>query len=577
MAYDSGTVRAVAHQCSLLLTGARTEKIKQPAQDVIEISFRAEGGTRRLIISASSNVPAVYISERARENSDSAPNFCMLLRKYLASSKLVCVYQLGFERAIRFVFSSRDEMGYEREISLICEVMGKYSNVIITDSNEKILGVLKPIDFSDSDVRQLLIGLKYTLPPTSGKRDPFGVSKEEFICGYDGNIGYVKYLMSRFLGISKLIANEIVYRAKEESIERLFEEFSFYLSSIEKNEYSCAVLRAEGTGDFDYSVYPITQFADKATARPYDSVSAMIEDYYHAKENANFIKQRAFDMLRAVNNSISKIERKNLIQQGELEECEKMDECKHMGDLIISNVYAIKSKAKFVDVIDYSEEEMPTVRIPLDDKLSGAANAQRYYKKYNKYKKAKQILTEQLEKNARELEYLESVKDFIMRSTTQNELDEIRAELQSAGYLGKTKERTVKKNKKQPMLKFITDSGLTVLCGRNNIENEQITHKIAARSDWWFHVKGAPGSHVVMLCEHEPTDKDFEQAASVAALNSSVCDKNKSGKQRAEVDYTQVKNLKKTPNSFPGFVTYTVYYSMVSVFEAEEIEALGRQ
>ncbi|MBR7097813.1 MAG: NFACT family protein, partial [Clostridia bacterium] len=304
-------------------------------------------------------------------------------------------------------------------------------------------------------------------------------------------------------------------------------------------------------------------------------VSEVIETYFVSRDNTDRVHQRAADLFKLLQNQQNRLEKKIALQENELAETEKKDTFQKYGELITANIYRLSRGMKVAKVEDYYSENYETIEIPLDVRLSPPQNAQAYYKKYAKLRNAEVELEKQIIAAEEELTYILSVLDTLSRASGQTELDEIRAELQTAGYGSRMKKNAPKSGQKKSLTKpieYTTSGGFPLLCGRNNLQNDELSMKTAARSDWWFHVKNAPGSHVVMLCNGvEPSERDFTEAAMVAAYNSSL-----SEAKHITVDYTQVRNLKKPAGAKPGYVIYHTNYSAYVTPDREVVEGLKK-
>ena len=585
MAFDAGMVAAVADECSRILAGARVEKIMQPSAD--EIIFLLHTGNTgsaersrdvRLLVSASAARPRVHITSSVAENPAVPPNFCMLLRKYLLGSRLVSAEQCGFERVIRFTFEACDPLGYTENMSLYAEIMGKYSNAVLCDGNGKILGACKPVDFTTSSKRQVLPGMNYELPPSQGKLDPLtvdgsafdgifssGISDESDPGASPADRGWDRMICDRFEGIAKVTAQEIVFRAGG-SKRKLREEFLRFTDLIRQRDFRPTLLlrTAEGSGGkeqaFDYSFLPIGQYGSSVRVEFRPSFGELLDEFYTSKDIADRMRQRASDIFRLLSNAETRLKKKCAAQRADLAECEKKDELRASGDLITANIYRIKKGDREAELTDYYSEDLHTVKITLDPRLTPSQNAQRYYKKYAKAKSAEVALREQLEISEGELSYIETVFDSLTRAEKESDLEDIRAELYESGFASRMKNYDRRKNlpKSKPD-EYRTDGGCTVFSGRNNTQNDRLTFRLCEKGDWWFHVHGAPGSHVVMLTPdsgEEPSALDFTQAAIIAATNSSLAES-----RTVTVDYTNVKNIKKPPGAKPGYVIYHTNWS----------------
>lgn len=568
MAFDAGMTAAVAAELREKVLGGKIEKVYQPQRDEITLSLRGAEQNRRLLLSASGSCPRVGLSAAVRENPQSAPMFCMLLRKHLSGAVISGVVQPGFERVLRIDFETRDELGFACSRSLICEVMGKWSNIIFTDGEDKILGVLRPVDFSVSHKRQVLVGMKYELPPAQqDKCNPLSETQEGFMqrLAAAGDEPCDKFLLRTYQGISPLTAREISFLASLSadkpadacSPRLLWDAFNGVMERI-RNEKFEPVLIAETDGTpVEYSFFPVKQYGLRAKCTPMPDFGALLDAYFEQKDRVARLRQRANDIFKLLLAAQNRLSRKLTVLHKELSDCDQMDAWRRAGDLITGNIYQLQRGMTSAELTDWEDEKQKTVRVALDSRLTPSQNAQKYYKKYNKAKTAQRVLTEQIESAQTELAYLDTVFDALTRAQTESDLAEIREELYESGYASRMKNQPKSKKKQYRPMEFVTDEGFRVLCGKNNLQNEYITHQLAQRHDWWFHVKNAPGSHVILCCEgKEPGEKSFTQAAMIAAYYA------KRGEAKhIAVDYTQVYQLKKVPGARPGMVIYHSNYS----------------
>lgn len=564
MAYDAGMMSFVIREIGDAVIGGRIEKIYQPGRDEVVFAVRNNGKTERLLINAGSAMPHMNLTYEKAENPAVPPMFCMMLRKHLAGGKITAVTQLGFERAARFTVQSRDEMGFAAEKHIIVEIMSTFSNLIVTNENDKIISLLRPIDFSASYKRQLLPGMTYEPPPPQSKADPMTVTEDSFInaAAAAGDKICDKFIMSSFSGISPLVAREIAYLAAGDSSAcvsgneaKLWESFNRVFGSIKSGEGTPTLVSDPDGSPFEYSFIPLSQYTGQKKTSTYSTFGELIDSYFFEKSRAEKVRQRASDLLRIVSNAETRLMKKIALQRDELADCSEGERYKLWGDLIIANIYVLHRGDESAHLVNYYTGE--TMEIPLDKRLNPAANAQKYYKKYNKSKSAAIHLNEQIEKAEAELEYIHTVADALSRAESEKILAEIRDELYHSGYASKMKNYTERKKSVPAIAKYKTDGGFTLLCGRNNTANDHLTFKLAEKGDWWFHVKNMPGSHVVMVTEgREPAEEDFSQAAAVAAVNSKA-----SGGAGVDVDYTLVRHVKKPAGSKPGYVIYHTNWS----------------
>ena len=584
MAFDAGMLTCSLSEIRRSAEGARIEKVYQPERDEIVLQMRSFEGGRRLMINAGSGNPRIGFTETQKENPQNPPMFCMLLRKYLQGAKLTEISQASFDRVAFLGFDTRDEMGFDCRRYLIVELMGKYSNLIFADGEKKIITALRTTDFSLDSLRQLLPGMKYTLPPMQDKENPLTLTRERFDTRYETwpqDRGCDKFIVSSFMGISPVVAREITFRATGHTdtplrycfAEDVWREFSDVAQRIREERFEPCLV-TDGERGVEYSFLPLTQYGD-LECRSFPEASKLFDAYFDARDRAQRVHQRAADILRLLNNAEARIRRKLELQRGELKDCEQGAEYKKYGDLITANIYRLARgdrEAIFDDYEDMREDgSFGQIRVELDSRLTPAANAQRYYKKYNKAKTAKVELTKQIAIGEEELSYLASVQESLGRAESPSDLLEIRDELYRSGYASRMKSYTAHKNHKPVILQFVTPDGMRVLCGKNNVQNEYITHRLAEKQDYWFHAKQVPGSHVLLVTEgREPTDLDFTTAAEIAAYYS------KAEGDNVAVDYVLAKHVKKPAGSKPGFVIYHTNWTAYVTPNGEKIAALRK-
>ena len=589
MAFDAGMVAASAAELRHTLTGGRIDKIYQPEKDEIVLVIRCGGGDyARLSVSAGSGNPHIGITAQQKENPMTAPQFCMLLRKHLSGAHILEVTQPGFERVIVLRMEARDEMGFSVERRLICEIMGKYSNIIFTDGDLRIIGAVRVVDFSTSQKRQVLPGMKYELPPSQDKKNPLDEDRDGFLAAFAAAVPEQraeKFIMETYQGISPLIARETVFSLcarTDASVgelpgDGLWKAFSAVLSCIREERFTPVLITDEDGKPAEYSFMPIAQYGTEMHTETAASFGALIDRYFAARDHADRIKQRAADIFRLLANAETRLTRKIAQQKKELLACAEKDSYKKQGDLITANIWQLRRGMTEAELVDYETENLETVRVALDTRLTPSQNAQRYYKRYNKAKNAESALAEQIALAEEEFSYLKTVFDSLTHAETEGDLDEIRDELYHAGYASRMKAYTERKNRPVKPMEFRTSGGYRVLCGKNNHQNEYITHKLASKNDIWFHAKNTPGSHAVMFCADTLNadgidaipERDFTEAAVIAAYYSTAGDA-----KHVPVDYTFVRNLKKPPNAKPGMVIYHTNWSAYVTPDEKTVSAL---
>ncbi len=577
MAFDAGMLSAVVQESNMILGeansrgGSKVEKVYMPERDEIDLVLRTYNESFRFVLSASPNTARVLISDTQKENPATPPSLCMLLRKKLMGARLVKISQMGFERVCCLEFDTKDEMGYAAKRFLVAEIMGKHSNIILCDADFKILGAIRTVDATSSLTRRIIPGIKYEMPPLQDKLDPTQVSETEFaskLSSYEPSAICDKAIVASFSGIAPIIAREICYRATGEvsstiantRINRLWEEFAKYFDALKKGEFAPTLLFEEGKDSaFEYSVYPILQYGEKIKLKKTESVSSLIDEFFSLRDKSDRHRQRSQDILKLLTNAENRLTKKIEAQKNELVDADDMEQCRLYGDLISQEMYRVKKGDRFVEALDYSKEPYETVKIELDEKLTPSQNAQRYYKKYNRKKKAKEELVKQIEASEKELSYIATVFDALTRAESEKDLAEIREELSIWGYMRREAKKLRTADKKQNLkpMTFTSPSGYEVLVGKNNLQNDYITTKLSQRGDWWFHTKNYPGSHVLMCVgkDEDPPAEDFTFACELAAEHSSAEGDN------IAVDYTQIRYIKKPSGSKPGFVTYTTYWT----------------
>ncbi|MBR5236566.1 MAG: NFACT family protein [Clostridia bacterium] len=569
MAFDGLVVQALARELNEKLAGARLDKIYQPEPDELLLAFHGPAGVFKVTLSANASIPRIALAEETKENPMVAPMFCMLLRKHLTSAHLLAVRQPALERLLAFDLETRNELGDRVCKSLVIEIMGRHSNIILVDENNRVADSIKRIDFSVSSKRQILPGLPYELPPAQDKANPLDCSLENFVhilTQKAGGTSCDRAILSTFQGISPLIAREIVFCAFGETdmprenmsygqildlattMHRMFAEIK------EGNFAPCYLTDSQTDKLTEFSALPIRQYGTGANVHFEDSMGILISRFYKERDKKEQMIRKSAHLTKLVANHIERCAKKITVQKAELSDTEKMEEWRQYGELITANIYQIEKGASSVRVQNYFDDSLPMVVIPLDDTLSPAANAQRYYKKYNKAKTAAEMLQKQIELAQEELNYLDSVEEALQRADSSLVLTQIGDELAQQGYIRRPKEAKRKKEAPSAPTTLKTSDGFTLFVGKNNRQNDLLTCKMAQNKDLWFHAKNIPGSHVVMRFEPDRpfTNEAITQAASLAAFFSKGADSDK-----VPVDYTEIKNVKKPAGAKPGFVIYT--------------------
>lgn len=568
MAFDACMMRAVLSEFSGSFPEGKIEKILQPVSDEIALVLHHGKSGGRLVFNVGPNAPRLQLSDVAKENPKAAPMFCMFLRKRLSGAKITGVRQPGFDRIAEFSVSGYDDMGFPTEMLIVCEIMGKYANFILLDGERKIISALKIIDFAASTVRQVLPGMKYQPPVMpEGKIPPTEMTEEELrrrLSDAQAGRSVEKFITTVYSGVATQIAHELTFRAtgnidtplEEANREELIRVLLEWQSLLCREDYAPTVAIDRNGKPCDYSYMDITYLSDSCEYRRFDSFRELFDMYYAERDRLEKIHQRAKDIKTLLSNTKARTERKLTIQREALLESAKGEEYKKLGDLITANIYKLKRGDEVLFATDYYSDGCPEIRISLDSRLSGAANAQRMYKLYAKCKKASEVLVDQIALWESELKYLDSVSAFLESAECEQDIIDIRDELYKAGYGSRMKGYRPTKSSSSKPHKFVTSGGFTLLVGKNNTQNDYLTFKMAEKGDLWFHVKDLPGSHVIMITDGaEPSERDYTEAAEIAAGYS------KATADLVAVDYTRVKNVKKPAGSKPGFVIYKTNFT----------------
>lgn len=588
MPLDAICLGAVTEELNHVLAGCRVEKVYQPDRDEIVLQTRGQGGARRLLVSTAAGAPRVHFIDVARENPAAPPMFCMLLRKHVQGAKIAAVVQPAVERMLTIELDTTDEMGVACKKHLICELMGKHSNVILCGEDNRIIDAMRRVDGDLSGKRQVLPGLFYRLPPAQEKHDPFalsGVGLSASLQSADGEMGLDRYLLSQLLGFSPLLCRELSYRATGDAakpvgkltaeeqlrLAQVFEDLKSYLT--EKRWKPFLLTKTEDHAVFDFSFLPITQYEGLMTVSQEQSFSDLLAAFFEKKGKAERMARRSADLHKAVVNARDRLARKLAAQQKELDATQNREQYKRLGDLITANLYQLEKGMNKAVVVDYYDEACPEVEVALDVRLTPQQNAQKYFKLYNKAKTAEEVLTQQLAQGRADLDYLESVLVALGEAESERDLAQLREELTQAGVLSSKQARNKKQRVKPVAAKpfhYRSSDGFDILAGKNNLQNDLLTLKTAFKSDIWFHTQKIHGSHVILVADgREPTDRAMTEAAMIAAYHSKARQSS-----LVPVDYTPVRQVKKPAGAKPGMVIYHVYQTAYVTPDEAAVERL---
>lgn len=572
MAFDGITIACMVHELSEKLVGGRITKISQPEKEEVLLTVKSLNGQHRLFISASASLPLIYLTEENKPAPMTAPNFCMVLRKYLQGGRVVEVSQPGLERVIQIKVEHLDEMG-DTCIRVLCfELMGKYSNLILCDDKSIILDSLKHVSAVMSSVREVLPQREYFIPVTVEKKDALGTTYEEFAAlAKESRQAPFKMIYQSYTGISPFMAREMCNNADVDDrimagdlddavVQRLYSAFDRVINVVQTQDYApCMILENGKVKEFavmDIPSYPTEQ------KRSFDSVSKLLFDFYASKNKEDVMRQKSLNLRKTIQTILERDYKKLDLQKKQLEDAGEREKYKIYGELLNAYGYQLQDGSKEAKVLNYYTNE--EVIIPLDETLSIKENAVRFFDKYGKMKRTEEALAVQTKENEAEIAYLESVQTFLNLASTKADLQQIQAELSERGFIKKSYDKKNKKVVNKP-LHYVMYDEYDIYVGKNNLQNEEVTFKMANGNDWWFHAKGVPGSHVIVksrnanpATEWDMPDEVFEAAACLAAVYS------KNGSQeKAEVDYIRKKHVKRPGGGEPGFVVYYTNFSMM--------------
>ena len=575
MPLDAVCLQAVVAELAPQITGSRIEKIQQPARDQVVLLLR---GNRRLLLSAGGGQPRLHLTELPRDNPAQPPMFCMLLRKYLSGGIIESIQQAPLERVVTLTVSAADELGERSQFSLILEAVARRANLILADKDGHIIDCLRRIDFEMNPDRQVLPGLFYHLPTPPDKVSPFTVTEEEFaaLAAAAGEGAPAdQWLVRTVNGLSPLVARELTFRACGSTdapvtghTAALWSAFAAWRDTVNEKHFIPAMLKRSGV-PMDFTYLHVGQYGGAAEEETYTSFSRLLDDFYEKREQAERVKQKGQDLVKTASNGAARLRRKIAAQEQELAESKNRDKWRVYGELITANLYRMERGMSRLTAQNYYDPDCADVDIPLDVRLSPQGNAAKYFKKYTKAKTAEKYITAQLEKARVELTYLESVLQELTLAESEQDFNDIRAELTDGGYL-RAKGRKQPQRPSKPR-EFRSTAGLRILVGRNNRQNDRLTAKDAEKWDIWLHTQRIHGSHVI-LCTGgaQPDEQSLLEAASLAAYFSQAQNSTK-----VPVDFTQVKYVKKPAGSPPGFVNYTNYKTILADPSEELVKRLA--
>ena len=561
MPLDAIYLSALKDELSTALEGGKIDKVQQPERDTVVLTIRSKSENHKLLISAGTGRARVHLTKESLSNPSEAPMFCMLLRKHLVGAKILSVVQPAFERMLRFELSSRDELGFESSKSLIVELIGRSSNLVLVDAEGRIIDCMRRMDFGGSAERRMLPGMIYRNPPAQSKPLLFSCTAEEraeMIYKAEKTTPADKWLMDAFSGLSPLVCRELSYRCGG-NYTVLSTMLDAFCESIVAKEVAPYIVY-DGKKPIDFSFMHIGQYRGTMQCEKQENFSRALDIFYSGRDKAEQQRRRSSELTKTVKTLRDRQQRKLANQIQELKDTDSRDEIRKSAELITANIYRIKKGDRVLVCEDYYEDSCPQIEIALDPLKSPQQNSAALFKEYNKKKAANEHLSILIVDGEKRLDYLNSVLELLSTAETDKDLSDIRAELIETGVIKEARNgKKQAKNKAQSPLCFISDDGHEILVGRSNLQNDELTTKIGRRTDYWLHTQKIHGSHVIIRCDGElPPEKTIEQAAIIAAYYSQGRDAGK-----IPVDFTMLKYVKKPSGALPGKVIYTDYSTIL--------------
>ncbi len=569
MAFDGITIANITKELSDTLIGGRLYKIAQPEADELLLTIRTTNGQYRLVLSANASLPLLYLTDKNKPSPMTAPNFCMLLRKHIQNGRIVSINQPGLERIVNIEIEHLDEMGDLCRKCLIIELMGKHSNIIFCHENGMIIDSIKHISGLVSSVREVLPGRQYFIPLTQDKANALTATEDAFFNKLSAKpMPLFKAIYTSYTGFSPIMAQQVCFLAgldgeastaafTKKDFTTLYDAFSGIVTDIQQGNFTPNIVYA-GKSPVEYAALPLTLYMDSThQAIEYSDMSSLLETYYSQKNTQTRIRQKSTDLRKIVQTALERNIKKYDLQLSQMRDTEKKDKYRIYGELLNTYGYNIDPGAKSLEALNYYTNE--TITIPLDNTLTPAQNAKKYFDKYQKLKRTYEALSQLTLEVKSEIDQLESIATALDIATKEEDLVEIKEELIQSGYIHRKGSSKQQKKASKP-LHYINSDGYHFYVGKNNLQNDALTFKFATGGDWWFHAKGMPGSHVILKSDgnEELPDTAYEDAARLAAFYSKG-----RGQEKVEIDYIQKKHVKKPASAKPGFVVYYTNYSMM--------------
>ena len=577
MAFDGITVAAMVQELKNALADGRIAKIAQPEPDELLLTIKTPEGQKRLYISASASLPLIYLTDENKPSPMTAPNFCMLLRKHIGNGRITGISQPKLERIIILDIEHLDELGDLCKKQLVIEIMGKHSNIIFCYDQGRIIDSIKHVSAQMSSVREVLPGREYFIPDTMAKHNPLATNEPSFNQALkEKPMPLGKAIYTSFTGISPVVAEEICYLAGLESgmtagdlsddmMAHLYRQFSYYMEDVRQGAFH-PVIYYEGNAPKEFGALPLTHYSGLAR-KEFASISQVLSTYYATKNTLTRIRQKSADLRHVVQTALERNRKKYDLQAKQLKDTQNREKYKVYGELINAYGYNLAPGSKNLTALNYYTGQ--EVTIPLDPTMTPQENSQKYFAKYNKQKRTFEALSDLIQETADDIQYLESISNALDIALSEADLAQIKEELIQSGYVRRKFTKKKVKLTSKP-LHYVSSDGYHMYVGKNNLQNDELTFSFATGNDWWFHAKGAPGSHVIVKSNGEELpDRTFEEAGRLAAYYS----KNR-GSDKVEIDYVEKKHVKKPNGAKPGFVVYYTNYSLMIDSDISTIKAV---
>ncbi len=592
--FDGITIAALCSEFRKILTGGRIARIAQTESDELFITVRPlpekGGGQIRLFLCADPSLPLCYLTQENKPSPAVAPAFCMLLRKHLQGGRIIDVSQPGLERILFFDIEHYNEMGDLCVHRLCVELMGKHSNIILTEQGGVITDSIKRISSMVSSVREVLPGREYFIPQTQNKKDPLAEDGEEIDALLSGSdLAPARVLAQSYQGISSQMAEEILHRAGVSHLRsasalssderlRIRDRFLSVMQSVKDEAFAPAVYYAAGDrSPYAYGALSLTMLSDMVS-RPFPDMSSLLQTYYEEKSIQTRIRQKSADLRKIVQTILERDVHKYDLQRKQLSDTEKKDKFRLYGELLNAYGYSVPEGASSVELDNYYDGGK--VKIPLDPTLSASQNAVRYFDRYAKMKRTQEALGELMRGVKAQIDQLQGIRMALDMATTEGDLQQIREELQEGGFIRRRNPGAKEKGKSRTPagkpLHYISSDGYDIYVGKNNTQNDQLTFHMARGTDIWFHANDMPGSHVILKAGQQKMDdipdRAFEEAAGAAAYYSAGKEQ-----EKVEIDYLYRRDVKKPSGAAPGFVVYYTNFSILAKPDISALKAAGEE